>query len=126
VSFRWKDYADGNASKVMTLSGIEFVRRFLQHVLPAGFVRIRHFGLLANRCRNENVARCRVLLGEASGAQPAATNARETPVSAPPADRSESSYCCPVCGAGRMVVVEVWSDEPAGRRAAPVAGRDTS
>src|SRR5262249_54757883 len=50
VSFRWKDYADGNAPKTMTLDGVEFVRRLLQHVLPSGFVRIRHFGFLANRC----------------------------------------------------------------------------
>ncbi|MBY0458788.1 MAG: IS91 family transposase, partial [Gemmataceae bacterium] len=62
VSFRWKDYADGNRPKVLTVGGVEFVRRFLQHVLPGGFVRIRHFGFLANRHREEKLARCRALL----------------------------------------------------------------
>ncbi|VTR94186.1 transposase : Transposase OS=Burkholderia sp. SJ98 GN=BURK_004972 PE=4 SV=1: Zn_Tnp_IS91: Y2_Tnp [Gemmata massiliana] len=64
VSFRWKDYANGNSPKTMALDGREFIRRFLQHVLPRGFVRIRRFGFLANRCRDEKLARCRVLLGE--------------------------------------------------------------
>ena len=48
VAFRWKDYADDNTAKTMGLGGVEFVRRFLQHVLPGGFVRIRPFGFLAN------------------------------------------------------------------------------
>src|SRR6516225_7262976 len=51
VTFRWKDYAHGNKKKKMTLSAQEFLRRFLLHVLPRGFVRIRFFGFLANRCR---------------------------------------------------------------------------
>lgn len=115
VSFRWKDYADGNASKVMTLGGVEFVRRFLQHVLPTGFVRIRHFGFLANRCRDAKLARCRALLGP-----PPPVPATEPGDEAPPepvlADRAagagpdvviESVWSCPACGAGRMVVVEV-------------------
>ena len=51
VTFRWKDYANGNRQRKMTLSATEFLRRFVQHVLPRGFVRIRQFGLLANRCR---------------------------------------------------------------------------
>ena len=63
VSFLWKDYANGCRRRVMTLSATEFLRRFLMHVLPKGFVRIRHYGFLANRCRNEKLARCRELLG---------------------------------------------------------------
>jgi TIR domain/Putative transposase len=66
VTFRWKDYADGNAVKEMTLDAREFTRRFLLHILPRGFVRIRHYGLLANRCRNERLERCRKLLGHSA------------------------------------------------------------
>ena len=64
VRFRWRDYADGNKVKVMRLDGAEFVRRFLLHVLPKGFTRIRHYGLLANRCRAGKLARCRELLAQ--------------------------------------------------------------
>jgi hypothetical protein len=68
VRFRWKDYAHGNRVKTMTLSTEEFLRRFLLHVLPAGFVRIRHFGFLANRGRTGKLARCRALLAVAPAA----------------------------------------------------------
>ena len=60
--FRWKDYADGDRVKVMALAADEFIRRFLLHIVPDGFVRIRHFGLLANRSRRAQLARCRELL----------------------------------------------------------------
>src|SRR2546428_2461491 len=70
VRFRWKDYADGDRLKVMALAAEEFIRRFLLHVVPDGFVRIRHFGLLANRTRRATLARCRELL--AAPAAPAA------------------------------------------------------
>jgi len=63
VSFRWKDYADGHRAKVMRLSAEEFLRRFLLHVLPPRFVRIRHYGLLAGRNVDTRLARCRELLG---------------------------------------------------------------
>ena len=63
VSFRWRDYAHGGKKKVMTVSADEFLRRFLLHVLPSGLVRIRHFGLFANRRRDTALARCRELLG---------------------------------------------------------------
>ena len=63
VSFLWRDYADHNQQKTMTLQTDEFIRRFLLHVLPARFVRIRHFGLLANRNRKDNIALCRKILG---------------------------------------------------------------
>ena len=62
VTFRYKDYADEHRSKVMTLSGVEFLRRFVQHVLPKGFVKVRHYGLLANRDRDARLAVCRRLL----------------------------------------------------------------
>jgi len=63
VSFRWRDYADDNRQKTMTLKADEFIRRFLLHVLPSRFVRIRHFGLLANRNRKDNIVACRKILG---------------------------------------------------------------
>jgi hypothetical protein len=65
VVFTWKDYADGSRVKEMSLSAEEFIRRFLLHVLPEGFVRIRYYGLLACRRRKEELALCRQLLGEA-------------------------------------------------------------
>jgi hypothetical protein len=67
VTFRYRDRARGNEMRTMKLSRAEFLRRFLLHVLPKGYVRIRHFGLLANRRRNANLARCRSLLGVARG-----------------------------------------------------------
>ena len=62
VTFRWKDYAHANKQRVMTLSAVEFLRRFFLHVLPRGFVRIRHFGLLSNRFRSQSIALARTLL----------------------------------------------------------------
>lgn len=64
VRFRWRDYAHGSKHKVMTLSADEFIRRFLLHVLPRGLVRIRHYGLQANRDRHKRLAHCRVILGQ--------------------------------------------------------------
>jgi hypothetical protein len=94
VTFTYKDYADASAVKRMTLSALEFVRRWAQHVLPRGFVKIRHYGLLANRHREAKLARCRrLLLATGSGV-----------VSwAPEPARVEQ---CPVCGCDRWVVVE--------------------
>jgi hypothetical protein len=64
ISFRWKDYSDNNTRKIMTLDASEFIRRFLLHVLPNGFMRIRHFGFLANRHRKKKIERCNQLIGE--------------------------------------------------------------
>ena len=89
VSFRWRDYAHGGKKKVMTVSAHEFLRRFLLHVLPRGLVRIRHFGLFANRRRSAALERCRVLLGATACVDP----------TEPPSLR------CPACS-GIMLVVE--------------------
>ena len=70
VRFRWRDYADGNRVKLMELDAEEFLRRFLLHVVPDGFVRIRHFGLLANRHRAAKLAQCRALLAQPSPPAP--------------------------------------------------------
>ena len=64
VRFRWRDYADSNKVKVMRLDADEFIRRFLLHVLPRSFTRLRHYGLLANRCRARKLSLCRELLGQ--------------------------------------------------------------
>jgi hypothetical protein len=88
----------------MTLDAIEFVRRFLMHVLPAGFVRIRHSGLLANRHRQQKLARCRELLGAA--VTPEADANPTGPVVSPGRESTVTpTRVCPVCGAGRMVVI---------------------
>jgi hypothetical protein len=96
VSFRWKDYrAKGRKrSKVMRLSVDEFIRRFLLHVLPEGFHRIRHYGLFGNGVRQENLARARTLLAVA-----------EKPMADAPAPPIAPSRCCPCCG-GRMIIIE--------------------
>jgi hypothetical protein len=129
VSFRWKDYADGNTPKVMTVDGVEFVRRFLQHVLPTGFVRIRHFGFLANRCRDERLARCRALLGHPT--PPPARPADELELESCPAGEADGHEpdgttepwrCCPACRVGRMRVVETI---PRPTRPRPVCGSAT-
>ncbi len=98
VSFRWKDYRrEGKARYgVITLDAHEFIRRFLLHVLPDGFHRIRHYGLFANPTRVENVAKARVLLGDQS--QPAPMQEAAEPTPSPP---------CPCCG-GTMILVEVF------------------
>ena len=62
VRFHWKDYRNANQQKTMTLAANEFIRRFLLHVLPDGFQRIRYYGCLANRYREQKLARCRQLL----------------------------------------------------------------
>ena len=66
VSFRWKDYRDSSRQKTMTLKAGEFIRRFLIHVLPDGFHRIRYYGFLGNRHRAGKLTRCRELLGMSS------------------------------------------------------------
>jgi len=90
VSFRWKDYAHGSKQKVMTVSTDEFLRRFLIHVLPRGLVRIRHFGLFANRRRAASLLRCRTLLHVAASEQQ---------------PEPSSQLRCPVCS-GPMLIIE--------------------
>jgi len=120
VSFKWKDYrAKGRErAKVMTLAIDEFIRRFLIHVLPGGFHRIRHYGLLANGGRAENIARARELLGvPATQSEPADADAGEPPMLAHP---------CPSCG-GRMIIIETFErgSTPRTRPTSPT-GIDTS
>ena len=104
VTFRWRDYAHGNRHRTMPLDAVEFIRRFLLHVLPRGFQHIRHYGFLANRVRQEQLTRCRqLLLPSAVSLLVVApvTGAAEAAAMALP--RAE---VCPVCQTGRMLVVE--------------------
>ena len=104
VTFKWKDYrAEGRErQKLMTLASDEFIRRFLIHVLPRGFHRIRHYGQLASSKRAENIARARELLNapvtQTEACDPAAPNADEPRTLANP---------CPCCG-GRMIIIETF------------------
>ena len=104
VTFRWKDYrAEGrDRQKVMTLATAEFIRRFLIHVLPHGFHRIRHYGLLASGTRAHNIARARRLL-DASTAPPEAGDTRCADTEEP----KPLSHPCPCCG-GRMIIIETF------------------
>jgi len=105
VTFRWKDYRIEGADryKAMTLAADEFIRRFLSHVLPAGFHRIRHYGLFAKAAGADNIARARQLLGgEKSQTEPAdadQSDGNNTPASTQP---------CRCCG-GRMIIIETFA-----------------
>jgi len=105
VTFRWKDYSQANQYKAMTLGVTEFIRRFLLHVLPRGFVKIRHFGFLANRCRREKIALCRELLAARPKPQP--QDPRSRGATATKQGESESAHHCPVCRVGHMKPVEI-------------------
>jgi hypothetical protein len=118
VTFRYKDYRRGEADRqrTMTLAADEFIRRFLLHVLPKGFHRIRHYGLLASTGRRANLARARDLLAVPPTAKP------EKP------DRSPAWHRpCPCCG-GRMIVIEIIQSDaqPRGPPASPVASGMTT
>jgi len=89
VTFRWKDYAHGNKQRRMTLAATEFLRRFVQHVLPRGFVRIRQFGFLANSCRTARLQLVRELLTAATP-EPRESRAR--------AASEAGTWSCPRCG----------------------------
>jgi hypothetical protein len=110
VHFRYKDYAHGKAIKVMELPATEFLRRFLLHVVPRGFRRVRHYGLLANCRRAQTLARCRELLAIAPPAPP------------PPAESLAEAVQqlmaidiarCPQCGQAGMQIVEALPPQPA-------------
>lgn len=112
VTFSWKDYARGGIRREMTLEALEFLRRFLQHILPKGFVRIRHYGFLANPVRKQRLALARSLLGSANGAS-SSISASESHADDDAAGPRERDLSCPVCRQGRLVSVEELGRESA-------------
>ena len=108
VRFQWKNYRDGGQIKTMTLSADEFIRRFLLHVLPDGFQRIRYYGFLGNRYRRAKLEQCRRLLGMPLPAEQTDALTEEKDYR----DRYEelagqSLHQCPQCKQGRMLVVKI-------------------
>ncbi len=112
VIFKWRDYKDGNTMKTMSVSVEEFMRRFLLHVIPKRFVRIRFYGLLSNRNKKEMLIKCRGLLHEpASDGETAEENpdTGETLM----VGISENDYLvCPECQNGKMFIVMVIEPQP--------------
>jgi hypothetical protein len=107
VTFRWTDYAHGNRQRLMTLDALEFIRRFLLHILPSGFQRLRHYGVLANRVREAKLGVCRVLLQQQMS----------TPPSVPPDTKAapvqeDAGAVCPACQRGRMYWVQTLRLQP--------------
>jgi len=110
VTFKWKDYRSKQRfrHKTMTLKTDEFIRRFLIHVLPGGFHRIRHYGLLANSGRRDNLKRARELLDEQTNDGDAIEN---SVIDSPASETNEipepspATYLCPDCGSP-MVIIE--------------------
>jgi hypothetical protein len=100
VTFRWRDYAHGNKSRAMTLDAVEFLRRFFLHILPKGFVRIRHFGFLANCFRTERLSLCRQLLSVVP----------PPPILLAPSE-SAPNWECPRCGALMIVLTPLTPQE---------------
>jgi predicted RNA-binding Zn-ribbon protein involved in translation (DUF1610 family) len=109
VTFSYKDYADGHKQKKMTLSAEEFLRRFVQHILPKGFVKVRHYGLLANRYRAERLKDCRRLLLAANAT---ATLAGTEEAAVKPVE----PHSCPKCGGTRLIYRELTRVEAQARR----------
>jgi len=108
VKFNWRDYRDDHQQKTMPLSADEFIRRFLLHVLPSGFHRIRYYGFLGNRHRKKKLERCRQLLGMA----PPNQSSSEPAIPEDYRDRYErltgsSLRECPICHRGRMITVTI-------------------
>ena len=108
VSFLWKDYANGCRRRVMTLTAVEFIRRFLTHILPKGFMRIRHYGFLANRYRKQKLEQCRRLLDVRIvdvdvDSTDDGTSDREPPDN--PQERQERTTRCPACKHGQMIQI---------------------
>ena len=119
VTFKWKDYAGGNKTGTMTLDAVEFIRRFLLHIVPAGFVRIRQFGFLANRARGKKLELCRALLG--APLVPANPTVAIADRNGKGEERDRKP--CPVCKIGHMILIAV---VPTTRLAQPLPRQDSS
>lgn len=123
VTFTYRDRADGDRRKSETLAASEFIRRFLLHVLPKSYVRIRHFGFLAARAKGRDLARCRELLGvQPPAPQPDEKTARELMLELTGVDLA----ACPCCGRGAMSIVAELPRAPGPDVIAPPEAPDTS
>jgi len=105
VAFRWKDYAQASRQRTMVLDALEFIRRFLLHVLPKGFVRIRYYGFLANAQRNKKLARIRELLTQ-NHDPPLATPPPSDPEPTGGGGTGDDAERCHRCRQGSMILVE--------------------
>jgi hypothetical protein len=117
VTFRWRDRADADRPKNMTLQAEEFLRRFLLHVLPAGFMRVRHYGLLANASRKESLETCRALLG--AQPVPKEPTAPETWQALFEKVTGRDPMRCPKCGLGQLVICDPLEPQIGRGRAPP-------
>ncbi len=117
MTFRWRDRARGDRSKTMTLAAEEFLRRFLLHVLPARFMRVRHYGLLVNASRKESLATCRALLG--AEPPPAAPSSPETWQELFERVTGPDPLRCPKCGRGYLILCETLAPQSSRGRAPP-------
>jgi hypothetical protein len=126
LTFRWKDYAHGNQQKTMTLPPVEFIRRFLQHVLPHGFVRIRHYGFLSNSVRRAKLAMVRSLLAPRTPPPETSSTDEDSPGYIGHADAR--TPLCPTCGKGHLVASQSFPPVRLlpSRLSAVVASIDTS
>ena len=106
VTFRWKDYRAKGRTKIktMTLSADEFMRRFLLHVLPTGFHRIRHYGLIANGGRRDNLEKVRELLQFADNAAALQEDPTTDSADEQPPEVTTATYVCPDCGAAMCII----------------------
>jgi len=125
VTFRWKDYQRGNRQRTMTLEAVEFIRRFLLHVLPRGLQRIRHYGFFANGVRKIKLPLCRQVLGQTMvPPQEARPLVDSTAMASRPPSPSD---VCPICHIGRMQVQETWFPQRIARDiSCPILVCDTS
>ena len=108
VSFRWRDSADHNKIKPMTLEAFEFIRRFLLHVLPNQFVKIRYYGILSHRSRKTKLLWCKKLLGVVTSEEPEAVP-KETWQDLLTRITGIDPRVCPFCGKGKMIQKEILS-----------------
>jgi len=113
VTFRWKDYTRGNQQRTTTLDAVEFTRRFLLHVLPSGFMRIRYYGFLANRVRGGKLPQARCLLGVSEEAETCIQDAE------PSDSPCKDEWVCPKCRTGHLIWIEILRIEPSRERAPP-------
>jgi hypothetical protein len=103
VTFKWKDYSDGNKEKTMLLDAVEFIRRFLLHVIPSGFMRIRHYGFLSNRCRKQKLTLCRKVIDDNEETLQSLSSVKTTKIDIV---QISTFPICPSCKQGRMVIVK--------------------